>query len=460
MADPRIIVVGAGPAGTRAVKTLVAAGLRPTVIDEAPRSGGQIYRRQPANFTRSHEILYGAEAAKARALHEAFDALAQHIDYRPETLAWAVKDGLVHIQKDLCVEALAYDALLIASGATDRLMPLPGWTFPGCYSLGAAQIALKAQGCAIGEKVVFLGTGPLLYLVAWQYLKAGNPPAAVLDTSGLAQNLQGLPLMMARPGQLLKGARFMAALRRAGVPLLRGVEPLAVLGSGETGVSGVRFRDANGQERRIDCNALGMGYHLRAESQLADLAGCAFAFDENVRQWLPGIDAMGRSSVANVYLAGDGVRILGADGAEAAGALAAHALLSDIGRPLPLEQARRLQRQLSRHARFARGIARAFPWPWQQVASLPDATLVCRCEAVTAGELRGAVQAMHAPEVNRAKAFSRVGMGRCQGRFCGLASQEIVAAACNAPVFASGRLRGQAPVKPLPVAVTQDDAHG
>lgn len=454
MADPRVIVVGAGPAGTRAAETLVAAGLRPVVIDEASRSGGQIYRRQPENFTRSAEQLYGTEAAKARALHAAFDALAARVDYRPETLAWAVKDGKLHVQSGLRTEALAYDALLLAPGATDRLMPLPGWTRPGCYSLGAAQIALKAQGCAIGEQVAFLGTGPLLYLVAYQYMKAGNPPVAVLDTSTLARQLRGLPLMAARPLQLVKGLRLVAALRKGGVRVLRGVRPLAVEGEA-AGVTGLRFADRGGRERRIACTAVGMGYHLRAESQLADLAGCAFSFNPAVRQWLPSIDPMGRSSVAGVYLAGDGVRILGADGAEAAGRLAARAILADLGRPPPEAETRRLLREMGRHTRFASGIARAFPWPHEQVARLPDATLVCRCEAITAGELRASVTALDAPEVNRAKAFSRVGMGRCQGRFCGLASQEIVAAASATPIESAGRLRGQAPVKPLPIAVTE-----
>jgi bacterioferritin-associated ferredoxin len=99
--------------------------------------------------------------------------------------------------------------------------------------------------------------------------------------------------------------------------------------------------------------------------------------------------------------------------------------------------------------RFREGLARAFPWPHAQAAALPDDAVVCRCEAVTAGELRRCVNEMDSHEVNRAKAFSRVGMGRCQGRFCGHASAEIVAQASGVPVQLVGRLRSQAPVKPL-----------
>jgi NADPH-dependent 2,4-dienoyl-CoA reductase/sulfur reductase-like enzyme len=455
---PRIVIVGAGPAGVRAAESVMRAGLRPIVIDEAERSGGQIYRRQPINFTRDYETLYGSEAAKAQKLHQDFDRLAPEIDYRPNSQAWALLDGQLHVVNGNVTTAIEYDRLLLATGATDRIMPIAGWTLPSVYSLGASQIALKAQGCSIGKDVVFIGTGPLLYLVAYQYLKAGNPPIAVLDTSGLWDNLAGLPLMAYKPRQLMNGFSYIRSLRKAGVTVQGGIKPLAVLGDPETGVTGLRF-EYKGKSADLDCNAIGMGYHLRSESQLADLAGCRFSFDPLWRQWFPDIDEMGRSSIENVYLAGDGVRLLGADGAEVSGQLAALALLSDIGIEVSSRKIEQLRTERRRHLRFSMGIQKAFPWPARQIAALPDDTLVCRCEAITAGELRRSAGAFGAPEVNRAKAFSRVGMGRCQGRFCGQASQEIVAAARKVPIERAGRLRGQAPVKPLPINVraAEDD---
>jgi hypothetical protein len=120
----------------------------------------------------------------------------------------------------------------------------------------------------------------------------------------------------------------------------------------------------------------------------------------------------------------------------------------------------RCRKSLKAASRFAQGMARAFPWPHLLVRSLADDTIICRCEVVTAGELRASVSGKGATEVNRTKAFSRVGMGRCQGRFCGQAGQEIVAAASGLSVELAGRLRGQAPVKPLPLAIVKggDDA--
>jgi NADPH-dependent 2,4-dienoyl-CoA reductase/sulfur reductase-like enzyme len=458
MAQARVIIIGAGPSGVRCAEALVAAGLHPTVIDENRRDGGQIYRRQPDNFTRPYAKLYGTVAASAQALHESFDALRGKIDYLPETLAWNISEGKVHVVSDQRSRALPYDALVICSGATDRLMPVKGWHYAGTYSLGASQIALKAQACAIGSQVVFMGTGPLLYLVASQYVKAGANVAAVLDTSPLMRRVAALPKLLARPGVLFEGMKLVLALKRAGVPVLTGITPVEITGSDENGVLGVTVRDAGGKVRSFECDAVAMGYHLRPETQLADLARCAFRFDQETRQWLPELGEDGRSSVPGVYLAGDGVRVLGADGAEIGGRLAALAVLKDFQLKVDDDQLQQLRAAQASMDRFRRGLVQAFPWPAQQAAQLPDEAIVCRCEVVTAGELRRTVCEMGAREANRAKAFSRVGMGRCQGRYCGNAGAEVIAHAAGVPVELVGRLRGQAPVKPLPIAVRKEVA--
>lgn len=450
MASRTVAVVGAGPAGTRAAARLVEAGLRPVVIDEGAASGGQIYRRQPGNFTRSAKALYGFEAARAQSVQGDFDALRPRIDYRPQTLVWHIYEGELHLLAGERAERLRYDALILATGATDRIMPVPGWTLPGVFSLGGAQIALKAQGCAIGRRVVFMGSGPLLYLVAYQYAKAGAEVAAVLDTAPGSARMKALPAFVARPAMLAKGVFYTAELMRRGVTMLHGVTPVEIVG-GE-GVAGVRVRDAGGAERRFDCDAVGLGYHLRSETQLADLARCEFAFDPVARQHLPVMDADGRASAPHVYLAGDGARVLGADAAELAGRLAACAALRDLGLPVAETEMAGLRRALAPMVRFRAALATAFPWPARLAAGLPDATVVCRCECITAGELRAVAREKGAPEVNRAKAFSRLGMGRCQGRMCGLAGAEVLADALQVPVEQVGRLRGQGPVKPLPIA--------
>lgn len=449
MATARVVIVGAGPAGTRCAETLLAAGIKPVLVDENRRDGGQIYRRQPEGFTRDYRTLYGSEAGKAQALHQSFDRLRAQIDYRPDTLVWNLTPGQLHCVSNGTHSVIDYDALILCTGATDRLMPLSGWQLAGTYSLGGAQIALKAQSVAIGHRVVFMGSGPLLYLVASQYVKAGAQVAAVLDTSPVGKRIAALPKLLARPAVLFEGLKLLARLYRAKVAVHLGVEPLQVLGEAQTGVSGVRVRTGAGRELQVDCDAVALGYHLRPETQLADLAGCRLQFDSVSGQWLLAVDEEGRTSVSGVYAAGDGTRIRGADAAEQAGRLVANALLHDLELPTDAAARHAQQQSLAVMERFREGLCEAFPWPAAQAKALPDDAIVCRCEMITAGELRTVVREKGACEVNRAKAFSRVGMGRCQGRYCSQGGAEVIAAEAGVPVQEVGRQRGQAPVKPL-----------
>ncbi|MCE0464362.1 FAD/NAD(P)-dependent oxidoreductase [Pseudomonas uvaldensis] len=441
-----IAIIGAGPAGIRAAETLVAHGVFPVLLDEAARAGGQIYRRQPANFKRSPTRLYGFEAHKATAIHQTADVLRGQLDYRPDTLVWNAEAGLLDTLHQGRAARLEYAAVIVATGATDRILPVPGWTLPGVYSLGAAQIALKSQGCAIGERVVFAGSGPLLYLVAYQYAKAGANVVAVLDSAPLSAQARALPGLLAQPATLAKGLYYRGWLAARGIVVHQGANLSRI--EGERRVHGLKWRNAKG-EHFLDCDAVAFAHGLRSETQLADLLGCEFTWQPLNRAWLPQRDAAGRSSVPGVYLAGDGAGIMGADAAEKAGERAALALLADLGYRVDPQRCARLERSLERIGRFRQGLEQAFIFPEHWAGDATDDLVICRCEEVSAGDIRRVVNEGHW-EINRVKAHCRVGMGRCQGRMCGAAAAEIIARESARPVCGVGRLRAQAPVKPLP----------
>ena len=448
-ASPQVVIIGAGPAGVRAAQTLVDAGLRPIVIDENRRAGGQIYRQPPPGFVRSKKELYGFEAAKAEALHSSFEQLRAKIDYRPDTLVWNCAPGqldLLHAQRHA---EQTYTHLILCTGALDRVMPFPGWTLPGVYTLGAAQVALKAQGCVLDGRVVVAGSGPLLYLLAYQYAKAGADVVAVLDTARFGDKLRALPALLRQPVTFAKGLYFIGWLRAKGIPLIDGVEQIAA--DGKQSIQSLRWT-RGGKTTEIACDALATGFGLRSETQLAELAGCRFVFNELNQQWLPQRDDAGRSSVPGVYLAGDGSGIAGADAAELSGRAAALALLQDLGLPSSKAESRQLAQTLRSNLQFRQGLETAFPTAVHWARDCADDLVICRCEEITAGELRRSVQQEGTVEINRLKALTRVGMGRCQGRVCGAAAAEILAHATGVSVADAGRLRVQAPVKPIPVS--------
>ncbi len=452
----RVAVVGAGPAGVRAVEALVGAGVRPVWIDESPDGGGRIYQRPPAPLAANARALYGFEAKRATALHAALDAAKPRCDWRPDSLVWQIRPGArrLHLEHRGAQSVVDYDAAILCTGAIDRVIPVPGWTTPGVTSLGAAQIALKAQGCGIGARVVFVGTGPLLWLVAHQYAVAGAQVAAVLDTTPFGVKARAAPALLRDVPLFAKGLYYLAGARARRITVCEGAQRIAIEGDGRR-VHRVSWHDAAGRARDVACDAVAIGWGLRPGAQLADLAGVPFRHDARQRDWVPERDAAGRTAVPGIDLAGDGAGIGGADAAERAGARAALALLEDAGHAVDVARIDALDRSLARLARTRRALEHAFPFPAALAAAIDDDTVLCRCEHLRAGELRalarGDAATGVARELNRAKSLSRVGMGRCQGRLCAVAAAEVLAAELGCEVETVGRLRGQPPVRPIPI---------
>ena len=442
-----VLIVGAGPAGIRAAQTCVAAGLHPIVVDEASQAGGQIYRRPASTASRSAKDRYGSEAGKALALHKCFDQMVSHgqVTHLSQSSVTAIAHQSAQVLTQDGIKVIGYENLILCTGAGDRLLPVPGWQSAGVFSLGAMQIALKTQEIALGRRLVLAGTGPLLTLVAAQLIRAGAEVAAVLDTAPMRQQVKGAWAMArARPIVTLRGAYLRAILGRR---YQAGVRNLKITTNG-AGPIQIGWQDHRGQDHRADCDGVGLGWHLMADTQLADLAGANFCWSPEWSQWLPASDPAGRLG-NGVYLAGDGLRILGADAAECAGQIAATACLEDMGRTC--RPSKRVHRRYAGMQRFASGLAQAFQVPQELISQLPSDTVICRCEGVALGDIQAAARRV-GPEINRVKSQCRIGMGRCQGRYCQFAAGRILAEMGQVGPAKIGRLRAQPPLRPLPVS--------
>ncbi|MCX8226714.1 MAG: NAD(P)/FAD-dependent oxidoreductase [Sulfitobacter sp.] len=442
-----LVIIGAGPAGMAAAFTAAEAGLRVTILDEQPRAGGQIYRDIDRATARRSAILgkdftYGKTLTKG--LHHA------EITHVTGAVVWAIEDGFrIAYSRNGKAAQITADQIILATGALERAMPLTGWTLPGVMTAGAGQILLKQSGI-VARRAVLVGSGPLLYLIAAQMVRAGTPPLAMVETQTRTDMIRGVRhLGGALRGwrYLAKGAALLGQIVRAGVPRYAGATDITI--SGQRKAESVTFQH-RGKTHTIPCDTVLLHHGVVPNTQTARSIDIAHHWEDVQKCFAPQVDAWGATSKTGVFIAGDGAGIGGAKVAEIAGRITALNVVHSVGK---LSQADRDRQAAPLFSAKARELAvRPFldtAYPPFAPALLPaDDTIICRCEEVTAGAIRGYAK-IGCLGPNQTKAFGRAGMGPCQGRYCGLAVTALLADANGRTPDDTGYYRIRAPLKPV-----------
>ncbi|MBV8753916.1 MAG: FAD-dependent oxidoreductase [Hyphomicrobiales bacterium] len=439
-----VAVVGAGPAGLAAANVCARAGLATVLFDEQPAPGGQIYRSVSTTPVKRDTILgadYWAGAAQAQKF------LASGAQYVPGATVWNLtREREIGVSIAGSARLLTVERVILTTGALERPFPIAGWTLPGVMTAGAGQILLKSSGLIPDGRTVIAGCGPLLWLIAWQYLNAGARIDAILEAAkGDGGAAWRHAATFATSPYFIKGLRLMLAVRRR-VRVVANVVELRA--EGRDRVEAVAYRTMRGTEQRLPVDNLFLHQGVVPNVNLAMAAGIEHRWDDAQLCFAPMLDADGGTAISGIAIAGDGAGIAGAEAAQARGMLAGLAAVRALRPDAPVLAETEAVR--GRLARFTRGRAflDAYYKPAPQFRRPARDTLVCRCEEVTAGQIIDTV-ALGCTGPNQMKAFLRCGMGPCQGRECGLTVTELIAQARGVGPQEVGYYRLRPPVKPI-----------
>jgi NADPH-dependent 2,4-dienoyl-CoA reductase/sulfur reductase-like enzyme len=389
----RIVVIGAGPAGIAAACRAAESGAMVTLLDGNPYSGGQIWRRS---------IDYPVPR-KAKRWFNRLDKAG--VSLRSTETVIDITGSSVQAQKEQGrMERIAFDKLILTTGARELFLPFPGWTLPNVMGVGGAQTLLKAGMPVKGLRVVVGGSGPLLLAVAASLAKAGAKIVCVAEQTSRVQLAKfALGTLRYNPAKLVQGMGYMLQYFFAPYWLNTWIKEAR----GDSEVREVIL--TNGKCEWIElCDIVACAYGLVPSVELAALAGCK---QENGRLV---VDNLQRTSIEGFFAAGEMTGVGGIELAITEGEIAG---LTAAGKE---KSATKLIARRERQQKFARLLNQSFALR-PQLKQLPaDDTIVCRCEDVTFGELKNQT------DQRSAKLYTRCGMGPCQGRVCSDALQYLL----------------------------------
>ncbi|MDE2198952.1 MAG: FAD-dependent oxidoreductase [Rhodospirillales bacterium] len=435
-----VLVVGAGPAGLAAAIAAAEAGASVVALDERAAPGGQYHKPLAPSHANAAPDAQFREGAALRARAE-----RAGVTIETEATVWGAF-GAGEVAAIIAGRAVTFTPrrLVLAPGAHERPVPLPGWTLPGAMTTGALQTLARAQRVAPDGRVLIAGNGPLNLQLACELLAGGVAVAAVVEAAprpGLAAWRAAVAMLRTAPGLARQGLSYLATLRRAGVPVLWGSQVTALRGEGRVAEAEIAT-PAGARTMAIDIAALNFGF--QPETGLARALDLPHRFvDSGLGHLATETDAEGRTADPAIFAIGDGAALGGSRVALARGRLAGLAAARDLGLAAPDDAAAR--GALARAERFQAALWALFrPHP---PGPLADATIVCRCEEVTAGRLRAEI-AGGLISVAALKKATRAGMGRCQGRFCAATIARLCPDTPRAEAFAAPRV----PARPVPAA--------
>ncbi|MFP5227467.1 MAG: FAD-dependent oxidoreductase [Acidobacteriota bacterium] len=403
-----ILVVGAGPAGIAAAVTAAECGRSVGLVDDNPVAGGQIWRSGGHLPEAARRWIARLERSSVERLQgwRVFDA--------PER-------GVLRAERNRAVSGdaaeLRFEKLILATGARERFLPFPGWTLPNVMGAGGLDAMVRGGLPIEGKRVVVAGTGPLLLAVAAHLAERGARILAICEQASRRQMLPLAAEVARQPGKLMQGAQYRWTTRRS--PYRMSCRPVAAVG--EARLQSVVL-EQNGKRWIVECDYLACGFHLVPNTELAELLGC------QLEDGFVATDDFLQTSVESVSCAGEPTEIGGVELAVVEGQIAA---LAACGR---IDAARRLVRERRRGQGFVRALRGACSLSPQMREVATDETVVCRCEDVRVGSLRGRTG------WRDAKLHTRCGMGPCQGRICGGAVEYLFgwrADSVRPPIFPS-----------------------
>jgi len=320
--EPEVLIIGGGPAGLSAARQAVKAGCKTTLIDDAFDLGGQLVK-QTHKFFGSEMEYAGVRGIKIPEilLDEIKDD--SNFEYLLRTSATGYyEDGVVTaLYENNEMLKFKPKKLIIATGASENTIPFVNNDLPGVYGAGAVQTLMNVYGVKPGEMGLMIGAGNIGLIVSYQLKQAGVDVAAVVEA---APKVGGYWVHASK-------------IARLGIPIKTRTTILEAIGKEKVEGSRIASVDENwqpipGTEQTINCDFICLAVGLYPLSDIFHLAKCEMKYVPELGGEVPVRDWEMKTTIEDIYVAGDAGGIEEASSAMIEGALAGLSAANALGK--------------------------------------------------------------------------------------------------------------------------------
>ncbi len=453
-----VVIIGSGFSGTVAADILANHNLNILLIDENIHLGGQLLRKIPPEL--GNHSSYKPDHVKKIGFKFVQNIKNKKITIMNQTCLVGIypNNRLLLESERNEIFTVSYDTLLFATGARERFLPFKGWTLPGIYSAGLVQVMMKSSGILPDRKMLIAGSGLFLFSVGYEFLKNKGKLLGIMEQTGMMDKIKMLPLLLHQFSKFAEGGKFLSRIYLSGVPVkyrrkiveARGKNSLEEVVIGKTDPNGKLIE---GTEKIYKTNTMGVGYGFIPNIEGPQLADCRLEFSDSKGGWIVTVNEKLETSVENILAAGEITGVGGAFKSINEGKIAALTILDKfekIDKDDYHRQLKTLTKERKHHMEFVHYFNSLYKIPGGAVETIPDDTVICRCEDITMGAIKeGLNMGFNTPRAM--KTAVRTSMGNCQGRTCGPVIYDILSILGKQEPESIGPFLVRPPLKPVSI---------
>ena len=443
-----LLIIGGGIGGLSAALAASNCGVNTILIDDREKLGGQ-FCKQPIigeNATSDDQVILGKKLINK--------VINNGVKVFTNSSVFAIfKNKEILAIKDNELITFRPKKIIFSTGAYERGYPVKGWTLPGVMTTGAMQGLLKGYNVLAGKKILMCGNGPFILHVAKELKRGGAIIVAISEKSSKPNIFDYkimFQLLLNSFKLFLKGIRYLLFLKLNGIPIYYNHE-ISSIEQNAIGLTATIMNTGGNDHKSFEVDCICLGYGFNSSNNMLRYLNCRHDYNSELNCLVTFRYDDFQTTVKDIYAIGDCVKISGAQVAELEGNISGYNVAESLGYeivPEYLKEKNLCKIKLQKLEKFQNNLWKLYKSNNYNLANLNNEVEICRCEGIKYSTLNNALENGFT-SISELKLKTRVGMGPCQGRYCGQIVLDILKHNCGVQIKESDFFTSRIPFIPL-----------